>query len=233
MFGTALLLGLISSLHCMGMCGPIAWMLPLDQNNQARKTLQLLTYHMGRMGAYSLLGLMFGLLGRQFFVAGWQQEMSMIAGVFLLVFALFPAKWVHRLQGVGLIYTFINSVKTQLGLHFRKQNYRALFLTGFFNGLLPCGLVYAALFGALLQTQLIDSWLFMILYGAGTIPMMSAVVYLKGLVKFPTGFNPAKLVPVALFFLGSLFVLRGLGLGIPYVSPELHQLVVQANPTCH
>ena len=75
MLYTAFIFGLISSFHCIGMCGPIAMMLPVDRNNQAKKTLQIITYHIGRLTAYATIGLLFGLLGKGFFLAGMQQKL--------------------------------------------------------------------------------------------------------------------------------------------------------------
>jgi len=63
MLFSGFILGLISSLHCIGMCGPIAMMLPVDHKNPTKKVIQLLTYHLGRITAYMTLGLVLGLLG--------------------------------------------------------------------------------------------------------------------------------------------------------------------------
>ena len=62
MLYTALFFGLISSLHCIGMCGPIAMMLPVDHKNPTKKAVQILTYQLGRITSYGMLGLFFGLL---------------------------------------------------------------------------------------------------------------------------------------------------------------------------
>ena len=79
MLYSAFIFGLISSLHCIGMCGPIAMMLPVDSHNQAKKVTQILTYHIGRLTAYATIGLIFGLLGRGLYLAGFQQKMSIFS----------------------------------------------------------------------------------------------------------------------------------------------------------
>ena len=92
MLYTAFIFGLISSFHCIGMCGPIAMMLPVDRNNQAKKTLQIITYHIGRLSAYATIGLLFGLLGRGFFLAGMQQKLSIFIGIAMIFTILIPEK---------------------------------------------------------------------------------------------------------------------------------------------
>ena len=92
MLYTAIIFGLISSLHCIGMCGPIAMMLPVDHKNPSKKALQILIYHLGRLTSYGILGLAFGLLGRGFYMAGIQQQLSIAVGVGMIVIAIVPEK---------------------------------------------------------------------------------------------------------------------------------------------
>ncbi|MFP5439507.1 MAG: sulfite exporter TauE/SafE family protein [Bacteroidia bacterium] len=232
MLYTALLLGLVSSLHCMGMCGPIAMMLPVDHKNRTRKATQILTYHLGRLTAYSSLGIIFGLLGRGFYLAGMQQQLSILAGVIMITIALVPERIFARYNFSKPIYKLISGVKTSLGNQFRKRGYKALFVTGLFNGYLPCGLVYAALFGALAMQSTLYSTAFMFLYGVGTIPLMSIVVYAASFFKNPFRNALAKAVPLMAVCIGILFIVRGLGLSIPYLSPGNTSLFVGALPNC-
>ena len=92
MLYTAILFGLISSFHCIGMCGPIAMMLPVDRNNEAKKISQLSVYHIGRLFAYASLGLLFGMLGKGFFLAGMQQQLSITVGVLMIIITVVPEK---------------------------------------------------------------------------------------------------------------------------------------------
>lgn len=232
MLYSALILGLISSLHCMGMCGPIAMMLPVDHRNPTKKTLQLLTYHLGRLSAYSILGLAFGLLGRGFYLAGMQQQLSIIAGIVIIAIVLLPEKTVARYNFSKPVYKVIGTIKSSLGRQFRKQSYKALFTTGLLNGFLPCGLVYAALFGALAMQNVLYSGAYMFLYGAGTIPLMSLVVYAANAFSNPLRGRLAKAVPYFAVFIGMLFIMRGLGLGIPYISPGNTSLFVGTVADC-
>lgn len=232
MLYSALILGLLSSLHCIGMCGPIAMMLPVDRNNPVKKTAQLFLYHFGRITAYASLGLVFGLLGKGFYLAGMQQQLSIIAGLIMIIIVLIPEKIFARYNFSKPVYKLIANIKQTLGSQFRKRNSKALFITGLLNGFLPCGLVYAALFGAITMQSEIQGTLYMILYGVGTIPLMSTVVYVSGFLKNPFRNSINKIVPYAAAFIGMLFIVRGLGLSIPYISPGTMNLFIGSAPNC-
>lgn len=232
MLFSGFILGVISSLHCIGMCGPIAMMLPLDHKNPAKKIVQLLTYHSGRLVAYMTFGLVFGLLGKGLFLAGIQQQLSVVIGVMIIAFVLIPEKVLAQYNFSKPVYRLISNVKASLGNQFKKRSYKALFTIGLLNGFLPCGLVYVALFGAIaMQSELLGVG-YMLLYGLGTIPMMSAVVYFSSLLSVPMRNKIQKVIPIVAVFIGMLFIMRGLGLGIPYVSPSDLSLFVQNNPVC-
>lgn len=233
MLYTAILFGLISSLHCIGMCGPIAMMLPVDHKNPTKKALQILLYHLGRLTSYGLLGLLFGLLGRGFYMAGIQQQLSIAVGAAMILLAIIPEKILARYNFSKPIYRLISKIKSSLGQQFKRKTPDALFTIGLFNGLLPCGLVYAALFGAIAMQNVTLGMAYMVLYGLGTIPMMSAVVYAGSLLSMPFRNKLQKAVPIITVIIGVLFVLRGMGLDIAYISPSNMNLFVQAKANCH
>jgi sulfite exporter TauE/SafE len=229
---TAFILGLISSLHCMGMCGPIAIMLPLDRTNESKKVTQLLTYHSGRIIAYSILGFFFGLLGRGLFLAGFQQKISIVVGVLMIIVVVVPEKVFARYNFSKPVFAIISRLKSKLGAQFKKKTYRSLFTIGLLNGFLPCGLVYVALFGAIAMQEVHWSVVYMVLYGLGTIPMMSLVVYVANVLTVPVRTSIQKVIPIVIIGIGILFVLRGMGLDIPMVSPGNVSLFVQNTPHC-
>ncbi|MCZ8091155.1 MAG: sulfite exporter TauE/SafE family protein [Flavobacterium sp.] len=233
MLFSALFFGLISSLHCIGMCGPIAMMIPVDHKNPTKKALQILTYHLGRLTAYALLGLAFGLLGKGLFIAGFQQNISIAVGVLMIIIAIVPEKVFARYNFSKPIYKVISSIKSSLGNQFKRKTFDALFSIGFLNGLLPCGLVYAALFGAIAMQNEVLGVAYMLLYGIGTIPLMSIVVYASGFMSVPLRSKLQRIIPIITIGIGILFILRGLSLGIPFISPAEQSLFVQANPNCH
>jgi len=229
----ALFLGIISSLHCIGMCGPIALLLPVDRAITSRKALQILLYHLGRLTSYGVLGLVFGLLGRGFYLAGMQQQLSIVVGVLMIAIALIPEKVFARYNFSQPVYRAIAAVKSHLGQQFKRKSPDALFTIGLLNGFLPCGMVYAALFGALAMPRLTESVGYMLLYGLGTVPLMSLVVYVQSWITVPVRQRLQQLIPVVAVGIGVLFIVRGMGLGIPYISPTTTTLWVQAQAHCH
>lgn len=233
MLYTAFIFGLISSLHCIGMCGPIAIMLPVDRSNQTKKTLQIFTYHLGRLAAYASIGFIFGLFGKGFSMAGLQQELSVLLGIIMIVIVVIPEKVFIAYNFSKPIFKLISKIKTTLGSQFKNKSYQSLFTIGVLNGFLPCGMVYVALFGAVAMQSPSFGVLYMILFGLGTVPMMSSVVYLNSFLTLPFRNKIQKVIPYVAVCIGILFILRGLGLGIPYISPNTVSLFVQQQPNCH
>jgi uncharacterized protein len=233
MLYTAFLFGLISSLHCIGMCGPIALMLPVNQNNPAKKVIQIITYHFGRLTAYGTIGLVFGLLGKGFYLAGIQQQLSIFIGFAMIIVLVIPEKKLAPYNFSKPVFKIIAAVKLSLGQQFKNKSYRSFFTIGLLNGFLPCGMVYVALFGAIAMQSAPYGVLYMFLFGLGTVPLMSSIVYIQSFLTIPIRNKIQKCIPYVGVFIGILFILRGLGLGIPYISPENISLYVQATPNCH
>lgn len=233
MLYTALIFGLLSSFHCVGMCGPIALMLPVDRNNPSKKVMQLMLYHSGRFISYAFLGLLFGALGKGFYLAGMQQQLSIVVGLLMILWVIIPESQLAKYNFSRPMYRLISKVKSQLGAQFKRKSPDAFLTIGMLNGLLPCGMVYAALFGAMAMQSIPLGMTYMVLFGLGTLPMMSAVVLLSQLITMPVRQTMLKIIPLFLLVLGVLFVLRGMGMDIPFISPSQMSLFVQADPQCH
>ena len=233
MLYSAFIFGLISSLHCIGMCGPIALMIPVDRTNPAKKTTQIITYHLGRLTAYALIGLVFGLVGKGFFLAGIQQRLSVFIGVAMIITILTPERVLANYNFSKPVYRLISKIKSSLGKQFKNKSYQSLFTIGLLNGFLPCGMVYVALFGAIAMQNVPFGIVYMLLFGIGTIPMMSSVTYLNSILTVSFRNKIQKAIPYVGVVIGILFILRGLGLGIPYVSPANMSLFIQETPNCH
>jgi len=226
---TAFILGLLGSFHCIGMCGPIAFVLPLDRKNKPKMILQTITYHIGRLLAYAFIGLLFGFLGKGLYLAGFQQNISIIVGVLMILIVLIPVKIFNKYNFTKPLYSLIGRVKKSLGLYLQKKSFKALFLTGFFNGFLPCGLVYMALFGSISVSNAFLGSLYMFVFGLGTIPMMTLAVFAGNFLKVSVRNKIQKIIPVFVVIIGLLFILRGLGLGIKYISPSDAKLNISTN----
>jgi len=230
---SAIILGFMGSLHCVGMCGPIAFMLPVDRTNNVKKFIQIFIYHFGRLSAYGLLGLVFGLLGKGLFVFGMQQKLSIAIGVLMILVIIIPYKTFSKYNFSKPVYKIIGKVKNRLGKELQKKTSDTFLTIGFLNGFLPCGLVYMALFGAIAMGDALQGALYMILFGAGTIPLMTSAIYFSSILKSTAKQKIQKLIPVFVVLIGALFILRGLGLGIPYVSPKPVTEVITAEIECH
>lgn len=214
-----LLLGFMGSLHCLGMCGPIAFMLPVDRKNHLKGTIQLGAYHLGRIIAYTAIGLLFGILGKGLGLFGMQQKLSVVIGLLMILAVLLPLnhKFGHRL--LQPVFRLVSGIKTRLGKELGKRGPDTFLTIGFLNGLLPCGLVYMAVLGSLALGEPMQGALFMTAFGMGTIPLMSSAVYLGNFAKTSLRQRVRRMIPAVVIFVGILFILRGLGLGVPFLSP--------------
>lgn len=233
MLFSALILGLLGSLHCVGMCGPIAFMLPVDRSNSFKKVSQISLYHFGRLVAYSIIGLVFGIVGKSLYIFGIQQQLSIIIGVLMIVLVLLPHKTIGKYNFSKPLYRIISKVKSSLGKALKKKTADTFLTIGFLNGFLPCGLVYMAVFGSVATGSLLEGSLYMVLFGLGTIPLMTSAIYLGKFLNSTIKQRIQKAIPVFVVIIGLLFILRGLGLGIPYLSPAPVVETAVSEIECH
>lgn len=235
MIWTALIFGLLGSFHCVGMCGPIAFLMPVDHNNPTKKFVQTLSYHLGRLLTYALIGFMFGELGKRLNLFGLQQQLSIGIGLLMILVILLPSHIFNRYNFSKPMYKLVGKVKSALGKQLKSKSKGTFFTLGLLNGLLPCGLVYMAVFGAIATGDALTGALYMFVFGLGTVPLMTTAIYLGNFLKGKAKKRIVKFIPVAVILMGCLFILRGLGLGIPYVSPGKQVAVeqVQAEHSCH
>lgn len=233
MFVSALIFGLLGSFHCVGMCGPIAFLLPVDRKNPVKKSGQIALYHIGRLVSYGIIGLLFGLLGRSFYLFGMQQQLSIIVGLLMILLILLPYRTVSRYNFSKPIFKAISAVKSHLGAALKKRSPDTFLTIGFLNGFLPCGLVYMAVFGAIASGNAVEGSLYMAVFGLGTIPLMTTAIYFGNFLSGKVRQYIRKSIPVFVVLMGCLFVVRGLGLGIPYISPTPMMETVSSSYQCH
>ncbi len=216
---TAILLGLVSSLHCVGMCGPIIMNVPFLHFERS-KYWAMATYHFSRILIYFLLGIFSGSIGAAISIAGFQQWLSIIAGAFLLLLFLIP-KIKNILE--KKLNSPVNKIYSSVGEYLFKPTFSSVALMGLVNGILPCGMVYAALIASTAAGSVGGSMLYMVFFGLGTLPLLlSCSVGISFLGNsFRNRFR--KIAPYGTLIIGILFVLRGLNLGIPYVSPHFEE----------
>lgn len=217
--GAAILLGLMGSLHCLGMCGPIALALPVHTMSKGARITSVTLYNLGRILTYGLIGLVFGLAGWGIVLSGFQQVLSIALGILLILAAFFPL--LMSKMRIPFFDRLVGKLKQAMGKYLKTRKVPAFFVLGLLNGLLPCGLVYVALAGALASGTALNGTMFMLGFGFGTAPAMVALPLLGGLVKPQQWVKLKKLIPYTLALFGVLLLLRGLDLGIPFISPQM------------
>lgn len=217
----AFLIGFLGSVHCLGMCGPIAFALPLGRSSGWNKLIGGIVYSFGKIVSYLSLGLVFGLMGKVLVLMKLQQYLSIVVGTVLIlsVFPLFKGilnsnfRWSSK---------YIQPIKLRISQQFARTSAASLLTIGLFNGLLPCGLVYIGLAAALAMGEPLQSALFMGIFGLGTSPMLIAVIFSKSLIKKKAYASLKKAIPLMIVFMGCLLIVRGLNLGLPYLSPKVY-----------
>jgi uncharacterized protein len=218
LLGTALLLGVAGSAHCLGMCGPIALAVPSPRPDWGSRLSSTLLLNSGRLATYALIGAAFGAFGHGLRLAGLQQAASVVAGIVLLLSIVVPGvleRWLPASRAALLI----GRLRSLLARNLKRTAPEALVLTGMLNGLLPCGLVYAAAIGSTVMGTAGQGALYMLLFGLGTWPMLFALRMGSGLLGHQARQALRRASPVLVGAVAVLLVLRGLELGIPYLSP--------------
>lgn len=230
-FIAGLSLGLISSFHCVGMCGPIAFALPVQHLGAVQRKFAVLSYHLGRILTYSILGAIFGVMGRQVYLAGFQRWFSIGLGVLVLLLLMQYLNDRSKIQP-SIFSKLQFKVQGWMGQLLKDGRPASFGLLGMANGLLPCGMVYLAIAGALSTSNVADGILFMAAFGSGTLPAMLALSLFGHLASISLRNRIRQLTPYVIAVMGILLILRGLNLGIPFISPVLESARGQA-VSCH
>ncbi|MBA4848900.1 sulfite exporter TauE/SafE family protein [Emticicia sp. BO119] len=212
MLYSAFMIGLAGSLHCMGMCGPVSMLLPADKSKRGRYILGRIIYNLGRIFTYSLLGLLIGLVGEQIALFTSQKVLFIIVGSLILLAFILPARWRQSLDVLPYTSRFTSFIKSALSVFYKKHTLFAQLVFGVLNGLLPCGLVYAALSGAFLMSEAWESALFMALFGLGTLPMMLGFAFLGNSIRKLIRFQPKVVYTFSYIILAFWLIFKGINL---------------------
>lgn len=214
---SAFLLGILGSVHCLGMCGPLALSIPFPAQG-AGKWRRIVLFYLAKAFAYSIMGGIMGIIGKGVTFMEWQQALSIVAGLFILAMALSPA-----LKHTKVHFMFNKQFRDVYTRLQEQPKTRYFFILGFLNGLLPCGLVYTALTTATLAGSIAGGALVMLLFGLGTTPALVLLILFKHRIRVH---RRLRLLPISTLLsaiIGLLLVLRGLNLGLPYISPHMEQ----------
>jgi sulfite exporter TauE/SafE len=212
MIYSAFILGFAGSLHCAAMCGPLVMAVPAGE----RGALSRLIYNAGRLGTYALLGALFGFIGWTLIFAGLQCALSITAGTAVLAGVALStrAAWNIRLASVFVPF------KRAFARLVRHRNAGGMFLLGGLNGLLPCGLVYVAAALAAASGGTFRGTEVMLAFGLGTAPMMLGIGFAQSIPQVAARLRWRRVLSYCSVLAGVMLILRGLSLGIPYVSPN-------------
>jgi uncharacterized protein len=224
-----ILLGLAGSLHCVGMCGPLMLACSPDAATRWLMLRQTLLYHTGRILTYSLLGLLFGLLGQGLLLAGLQKAMALLAGGGMLGMALFSWRTGGLSDTIPGIPLLSGWLRDTMGALLRQNTPYATVTLGFLNGFLPCGMVYAALAGAISSATPIEGSFFMAAFGMGTLPLLLATLFLSRSLSPTIRHRLRKAQPILLVIVGLALIHRGLHLDLSTIESA----VPKAELICH
>lgn len=230
---TGFLVGLFGSVHCVGMCGPIVLALPVVGENQFKIIIGRVLYNLGRVVTYSIMGAVIGLFGNRLMLFGIQQNLSIILGVAILLYVLTPRKLKTKISNLRFYISIVTFIKSKFVRLTSKRNNSSLFTIGLLNGLLPCGFVYVGIAGALSTGTVLNGALYMALFGLGTFPIMFTASVLGKSINLNLRKRINKLIPALTVILAVLFILRGLNLGIPYLSPKFMTQSTMHSPVRH
>lgn len=218
---SALAMGFLGSFHCIGMCGPLALSLPVQHLSGWKRWAGILLYNLGRISTYALLGWLLGLISTQFSIFGWQQKISVILGSAMIGYLLYSLVSRQNSGRKAIQLPWQQKVLQTLAQLYAQKKSHTLFLIGLLNGLLPCGMVYMALTAAFALGSHQQAAIFMAAFGAGTLPAMAGIGYLGSMISLKLRNKIRRAGPYLAGLMGLLLVLRGLNLGIPYLSPEI------------
>ena len=226
-FIPAFILGVISNLHCLGMCGPIALAIPLNRSSKSGMFLGILQYHIGRVLVYGILGYLVGYIGMGIKLFGVLQAISIIAGIGIIIYA-----WRKHLSFIKIPlnvplslskghFVTMSLLSQSMGKIMHSESPLKLFLLGALNGLLPCGMVYTALITAVVLGTPLLSATSMLAFGLGTLPGLVAFSLFAQQLGNPMRSKINRYLPYLITVVGLLIVLRGMNLNIPYISPKV------------
>lgn len=233
MLWPAVILGFLGSFHCLGMCGPIVFALRGRGWAHWRFLTGRMLYNMGRIVTYSALGAVVALLGMSAGMFHFQQGLSIVIGILLLLWAFSEAGWLKRIGLGGQLSRGVSWIKGGFSKFWQMEGLPAQFMVGIFNGMLPCGLVYLAMAYAAMAATPWEGAAFMALFGAGTLPMMLAVAFSAKVITPELRQKVVKAIPYFIMVFAVLFILRGMNLGIPYLSPHMTLSSGEAVVSCH
>lgn len=218
MIGAAFFMGLLGSMHCAGMCGPLSLMLP-ERGSAVGKVGGLLLYNLARILVYAFLGMLTGWAGYLVSLSGAGAWLMLASALILLISGLFSLFSRDLLERIPLPASWMNRLRQLFRPLFRQKNYWSYVGMGAFNALIPCGLLYTSLLAAVAEAHPLQSAGFMLMFGLGTVPAMMSAQYLLQFVKQEWRIYLRRALPLLSIVLAFFLVYRS-GIVQGYLAPE-------------
>lgn len=218
-FIVGILIGAGGSMHCLAMCGPLVLRFQSRVAGGLRQYFAFIAYHCGRVSSYIFLGTLFGMLGMSVAILRAGQFFAIVAGIVIILLSLgkYNPHWPLLQQVSNKVAKYIGNEILQSGSTIPD------YVAGILNGFLPCGLVLVAITTAASLGTLSGAIVLMAGFGLGTIPLLLTMLIVHSAVNpfVRSRFNHfSSAIGIVI---GILLVIRGLNLGIPYLSPYIDQ----------
>lgn len=211
----AFTMGLMSSFHCISMCGPISLALPIHGQTKLKQFSGLLIYNIGRAFTYSFFGIIIGSVGSVIGWIGYLRYLSIFSGVFILLYVVCPSRFSRVLSMPGFWHKMVQNLKKGMAAMLKSKTMAGWLTLGLLNGLIPCGLVYLALISSVATGSAWNGGIFMLIFGLGTLPAMMAVGFSRNLISPAIRSKIRKFSPIVLALAGILLVTRGMLIAYP------------------
>ncbi len=177
MWWTALVMGFAGSLHCAGMCSPLA----MAVTSQKPFLLNKVIYNSGRVFTYGILGAIAASFGSLFMITPYQGVISFIVGAVFLLMGIGAISGVRIPFVTAALNSFTGRLKNLFNFWLKRKSNIAVLVMGMLNGLLPCGLTYLAMTYCFIMSSMMEGFWFMLLFGVGTWPVMIGLTWLLGI----------------------------------------------------
>lgn len=217
---TGFLLGIAGSMHCAGMCGPLVMALPVHSDARVGRILDRIVYNVARVATYGAMGALVGFGAGAFDLVGYGRIASLVAGALMVITAVAQLLWHMNILPTAWVHRRITPLRSAALSAAKDRPRSGMVLLGVVNGLLPCGLITSALVGSAVGGDVLSGAVFMMSFGLGTAPMILALSFGASELRQRLGLRLGLVLPLIAILVGGLVMLRGMALGIPYVSPS-------------
>jgi sulfite exporter TauE/SafE len=222
MVWTAFIIGFAGSLHCLGMCSPLAMAVT---NRSSAVLFNRLLYNSGRILTYGISGGLIASVGLAFPLIRYQNILSILLGLAMLIIGLTGISAIRLPLVTPALAKASTSLKSLFAKFLSHRNYGSSFLLGSLNGVLPCGLSFLALTYCFTLSGPIQGFTFMACFGIGTLPVMLGFTSIFHWLLMRLRFRMGSVSTIMLILSGLLLIARVFLVHLPE-SKSIHEGVV-------